>query len=132
MVIPNFVRQALSGSPITIHGDGNQSRCFAHVADVVPAMVGLLEHPQARGDVFNVGSQEEISIRELAERILKFSGSSSELKFIPYEQAYSGGFEDMHRRVPDISKIEELIGYNAKYNLDDILKGVIEDFRCKE
>ena len=132
MVVPNFVHQALSGTPITIHGDGAQSRCFAHVADVVPALVGLLEHPEARGEVFNVGSQEEITIKGLAERVLKISGSSSELKFIPYEEAYSGGFEDMHRRVPDTSKIQKLIGYKPKYNLNDILEGVIEEFRSKQ
>lgn len=131
MVIPNFVRQALHGEPITVYGDGEQTRCFAHVRDVVPALTGLLEHPKARGQVFNVGSQEEVSIRQLAERVIGLTGSKSKIEVIPYEQAYSGGFEDMLRRVPDLTKIRGLIGYTPKYDLDGILRDVIAEMNEK-
>ncbi len=127
MVIPNFVRQALSGEPLTVYGDGEQTRCFAHVGDVVPALVGLLEHPGARGKVFNVGSQEEVSIKSLAERIIQLTGSKSTIRLIPYEQAFAEGFEDMLRRVPDLTRTQALVGYEPKFSLDDILRDVIEE-----
>lgn len=129
MVIPNFVRQALYNEALTVYGDGEQTRCFAHVGDVVPALVGLLEHPEARGKVFNVGSQEEISISHLAERVISLTGSQSTIRLIPYEEAYTEGFEDMLRRVPDLTRTQALIGYTPKHSLDDILQDVIQEIR---
>lgn len=125
MVLPRFVRQALAGEPLTIYGDGEQSRCFGDVADVIGAIVKLAEHPGAIGQVFNVGSTEEVTIRQLAERVIDTSGSSSEIKYVPYEEAYAPGFEDMRRRVPDISKINQLIGYEPHFTLDDTIRRVI-------
>jgi UDP-glucose 4-epimerase len=129
MVIPNFVRQALSGQPITVFGDGNQSRSFTYVGDVVRAVVALIDEPRAVGQVFNIGNGQEISINALAERIRAVTGSSSDIVRIPYEQAYEQGFEDMPRRVPDISKIRALVGYEPTVGLDEILARVIEYFR---
>jgi UDP-glucose 4-epimerase len=129
MVVPTFIKQALTGRPITIHGDGKQSRCFAHVCDVVRALVGLMDHPSAVGEVFNIGSNEEVTIRALAERVKALATSDSEIVTVPYEQAYGEGFEDMPRRVPDIGKVERLIGYRPTKSLDEILKSVIEYFR---
>ena len=125
MVIPTFVRQALAGDPITVYGDGRQSRCFSHVADVVKALVGLAEHPRAVGEVFNIGNPEEVTILELARTIKAMTDSESEIVFIPYDQAYEVGFEDMERRVPDISKIQALLGYRPTRSLRDILSDVI-------
>lgn len=129
MVVPTFVKQALTGRPITIHGDGQQSRCFTHVSDVVHALVALMDHPDAVGEVFNVGSDEEVTIRALAERVKELTGSRSEIVAIPYELAYGEGFEDMPRRVPDITKVGQLIGYRPTRSLDQILQSVIEFFR---
>jgi UDP-glucose 4-epimerase len=129
MVIPNFVRQALSGQPITVFGDGAQSRSFTYVGDVVKAMVALIDEPRAVGEVFNIGNGHEISIGELAVRIKKMTGSLSPIVSIPYEQAYEAGFEDMPRRVPDIGKIRDLVGYAPTVELDEILARVIEFFR---
>jgi UDP-glucose 4-epimerase len=129
MVVPTLVKQALTGRPLTIHGDGSQSRCFTDVSDVVGALLGLMDHPGAVGEVFNVGSSEEVTIRELAERVRSLTGSSSELVYVPYESAYGEGFEDMPRRVPDIGKISRLIGYRPRKSLDQILTGVIDYFR---
>jgi UDP-glucose 4-epimerase len=129
MVIPNFVRQALSGQPITVFGDGAQSRSFTYVGDVVKAMVALIDEPRAVGEVFNIGNGHEISIGELAVRIKKMTGSQSPIVSIPYEQAYEAGFEDMPRRVPDIGKIRDLVGYAPTVELDEILARVIEYFR---
>ncbi len=129
MVVPTFIKQALTGRPITIHGSGEQSRCFAAVGDVVSALVALMEHPAAVGEVFNVGSSEEVTIRALAERVKSLTGSSSEIVSIPYEQAYGEGFEDMPRRVPDISKVNRLTGYRPTKSLDQILQSVIDFFR---
>jgi UDP-glucose 4-epimerase len=129
MVVPTFIKQALTGRPITIHGDGSQSRCFADVSDVVSALVALMDHPAAVGEVFNIGSNEEVTIRGLAERVKALTCSSSEIVSVPYEQAYGEGFEDMPRRVPDISKVERLIGYRPTKSLDEILLGVIAFFR---
>ncbi len=125
MVIPNFVRQALANEPITVYGDGSQSRCFTDVSDVVGGLVGLIDHPEAPGQVFNIGSDFEISIRELAERVKALTKSTSEIVFVPYEKAYEEGFEDMARRVPDVSKITRLMGYQPKVSLDEILQRVI-------
>jgi UDP-glucose 4-epimerase len=127
MVIPNFVSQALRGMPITVHGDGSQTRCFCHVKDVVPALVELLMNPKAYGKVFNVGSNTEISIKNLAERVLKATASKSQIKYVPYDEAYPAGFEDMQRRIPNLSRIGGLIGFRPTRSLDDILKDVIEE-----
>ena len=129
MVIPNFVRSALDNKPINVYGTGDQTRCFAHVSDVIQGLVGLMEHPEAVGDVFNVGNSEETSIAEVARRVKAMTGSSSEIRYIPYDEAYGEGFEDMERRVPNLAKIKDLIGYEPQSKLDDILTSVIEYFR---
>jgi UDP-glucose 4-epimerase len=129
MVIPNFVRQALSGQPITVFGDGTQSRSFTYVGDVVKAMVALIDEPRAVGQVFNIGNGKEISIGNLAVRIKELTGSQSPIVEIPYERAYEAGFEDMPRRVPDLAKIRQLVGYKPTVELDEILARVIEYFR---
>jgi UDP-glucose 4-epimerase len=125
MVIPRFVRAALRGEPLEVYGDGQQSRCFTYVGDVVTALIGLLDHPGAVGQIFNIGNPEEVTIRTLAERVLALTGSSSPIVAIPYEQAYETGFEDMRRRVPSIEKISAFIGYRPTLNLDAILEQVI-------
>jgi UDP-glucose 4-epimerase len=121
MVIPRFVGQALRGEPITIFGDGTQQRCFCDVNDVVRAIVGLAEHPDAAGRVFNVGGHEEISIRQLADRVKTITNSPSELVYVPYSEAYTPGFEDMYRRVPDTTRIRQLLGWNPKVTLAETL-----------
>jgi UDP-glucose 4-epimerase len=128
-VIPNFVRQALAGEPITVFGDGTQSRSFTYVGDVVRALVSLIDEPRAIGQVFNIGNGYEISIGDLAEKIKGMTGSSSEIVRIPYDQAYESGFEDMPRRVPDIARIHALTGYKPTVELDEILERVIAHFR---
>lgn len=129
MVIPNFVRQALAGQPITVFGDGTQSRSFTYVGDVVKAMVALIDEPRAIGQVFNIGNGKEISIRDLADKIKALTGSNSEVVLVPYEKAYEAGFEDMPRRVPDIGRIQALVGYAPTVELDETLTRVIEHFR---
>ena len=129
MVIPNFVRQALAGQPITVFGDGTQSRSFTYVGDVVRGVVALINEPRAVGQVFNIGNGREISILDLAEKVKSLTGSRSEIVKIPYDQAYESGFEDMPRRVPDISKIAALVDYKPTVELDEILDRVIESFR---
>jgi UDP-glucose 4-epimerase len=129
MVIPTFVRQALAGQPITVFGDGSQSRSFTYVGDVVRAMLGLIDEPRAVGQVFNIGNGQEITIGDLAVRIKDLTKSTSTILRVPYEQAYEAGFEDMPRRVPDISKVRELVGYEPTVELDEILQRVIEYFR---
>jgi UDP-glucose 4-epimerase len=131
MVIPNFVRQALAGEPITVFGDGKQSRSFTHVADVVNALIKLVAEPKAIGQVINIGNTQEVTIHALAERVRDLAGSTSAIKFIPYEEAYESGFEDMPRRVPDLTKVTAMIGYRPRYGLDDILEHVIDYFRRK-
>jgi UDP-glucose 4-epimerase len=131
MVIPNLVRQALAGKDITVYGDGSQARCFTHVSDVVGALIGLAECFEAVGEVYNIGSTYEVTILELAERIRALTQSPSRIVFVPYEDAYEEGFEDMMRRVPDITKISNLIGYAPKCSLDEILHSVIEYQRRK-
>jgi UDP-glucose 4-epimerase len=127
MVIPRFVGQALRNEPITIFGDGNQTRCFCHVGDVVEGLVALSEHPEAFGRVFNLGGGEEVSIRELAERVIELAGSQSSLEFIPYDAAYEAGFEDMERRVPNTTRARQLVGFESSTSLDDIVRSVIDD-----
>ena len=126
MVIPNFVRQALAGQPITVFGDGTQRRCFTDVSDVVSGLLGLMDHPDAPGEVFNIGSDHEVSILDLAKKVKAMAKSDSEIVFVPYEKAYEEGFEDMPRRVPDTSKIAALVGYEPKVSLDGILQRVID------
>ena len=131
MVIPNFVRQALAGEPITVFGDGTQQRAFTHVADVVGALLKLVAEPKAVGQVINIGNKQEITIMGLAERVRELSGSDSPIKLVAYDDAYESGFEDMPRRVPDLTRIEGLIGYKATLQLDEILTQVIDYFRKK-
>jgi UDP-glucose 4-epimerase len=130
MVIPRFVQQALAGEPLTVYGDGEQTRCFCHVADVVRAIVALMDEPRAEGDVFNVGSMEEVTILDVAERIIAATGSSSTIEFVPYDEAYETGFEDMRRRLPDISKIRSLIGWEPRHTLDEVISEVIAEARA--
>jgi len=129
MVLPTFVRQALAGEPITVFGDGTQSRSFTNVGDVAGALVRLVAEPRAIGEVFNIGSREEVRILDLAERVKRLAGSASPIRIIPYDQAYEAGFEDMPRRVPDISKIQGLIGFEPRVTLDEIIRRVIEHVR---
>jgi UDP-glucose 4-epimerase len=129
MVVPTLVRQALEGQPMTVYGDGAQSRSFTFVGDVVWALSALADEPRAVGQVFNIGNGHEITILGLAERIKTLTASASPIVTIPYDQAYEAGFEDMPRRVPDISKIRALIGYEPRVQLDEILLKVIDDFR---
>jgi UDP-glucose 4-epimerase len=131
MVLPTFVSQAIQGKPITVFGDGNQSRCFGHVSDVVKALVELSQEEQALGRVFNIGSNQEISILQLAKRVRELSNSSSEIQLIPYDQAYGEGFEDMPRRVPDITRVQQLIGYQPSKDLDQIIQSVIDHARAQ-
>ena len=131
MVIPNFVRQALAGESIIVFGDGTQTRSLSHVADIVGALLKLVAKPRAISQVINIGSTQETSIRALAERVRELAGSQSPIKLVPYDEAYESGFEDMPRRVPDLTKIGGLIEYRPRYSLDDILTQVIEYFRKK-
>ncbi|MDQ4133748.1 MAG: GDP-mannose 4,6-dehydratase [Actinomycetota bacterium] len=127
MVIPRLVRQAVANIPLTVFGDGQQSRCFCHVSDTVDALLRLLGHPEAIGDVFNVGSTEEITIADLAQRVIEATGSTSKIELIPYEDAYNVEFEDMRRRVPDTTKLRTLTGWQPTRNLDDILAETIAE-----
>jgi UDP-glucose 4-epimerase len=130
MVIPRFVGQAVRGEPITVFGDGSQTRCFCYVGDVVRALAELIDHPEAYGRVFNIGGTEEISMLDLADRIVDLAGSSSKVRLVSYEDAYEEGFEDMQRRVPDIGRVQALIGFQPTAGLDDILKMVVEEQRA--
>ena len=125
MVVPRFIRQALGGEPITVYGDGSQRRCFCDVRDVVPAILGLAGHSDAPGRVYNIGGTEEVSIQELAERVVEMTGSDSQITKVPYSEAYAPGFEDMERRVPDTERIHELLGWKPKRGLREILSDVI-------
>lgn len=126
MVVPRLVAQALAGEPLTVYGGGHQTRCFCHVSDVVQALFGLMSDERAYGNVFNVGNTSEISILDLARRIIELTESDSEISLIPYDEAYGEGFEDMYRRVPDIAKVQALIGWTPKHDLDDVISDVIE------
>ena len=130
MVIPNFVKQALLGHPLTVFGDGGQSRCFTYISDVVGALLRLAEAEGAVGEVFNIGNMGEVSIADLAAKVKALTGSCSPIHYIPYDQAYEAGFEDMPRRVPDITKIREFVGYEPKVQLDDIIRSVVEHMRA--
>jgi UDP-glucose 4-epimerase len=132
MVLPSFVRQALAGVPITVFGDGTQSRSFTDVADVVECLLKLVGEPKAVGQVFNIGNKEEVTILKLAELVKARVGSASTIEFVPYDKAYEAGFEDMPRRVPDLTKVQDLVGYEPKLRLNDIINRVIEHFRTHE
>jgi UDP-glucose 4-epimerase len=125
MVIPTFVKQALAGRPITVYGDGKQTRCFGYVGDVVGALIKLMDHAESVGQVYNIGSNEEISIFKLAEKVRELTKSDSEIVFVPYDEAYEEGFEDMPRRVPDITRINQLVGFRPEMSLEGILQSVI-------
>lgn len=129
MVIPRFVQQALTEQPITVYGTGKQKRCFGYVGDVVNALITLVHKPEAEGEIFNIGNDEEISIEDLAYLVKELTGSPASIEYIPYDDAYEYGFEDMIRRVPDLTKIRNLIGYSPKVNLRGLLEGVIEYYR---
>ncbi|MEU0532545.1 NAD-dependent epimerase/dehydratase family protein [Amycolatopsis tolypomycina] len=130
MVIPRFVKQALAGEPITVFGDGQQTRCFCHVQDVVPALVALLSDETAYGKVFNLGSTEQTTIAQLAERVIAATGSASTIAKVPYEEAYGDGYEDMQRRIPDCTRAREQIGFSPTRTLDDIITAVVADRRA--
>jgi UDP-glucose 4-epimerase len=130
MVIPNFVRQALAGEPITVFGDGTQSRAFTYVGDVVTGLMSLVDTPGTTGEVFNIGNHEEITIMDLARKVKALTGSTSDIVLIPYDKAYEAGFEDMPRRVPDLRKIAAAVGYAPTVGLDDILTRVIAHERA--
>ena len=129
MVLPNFVRQALAGQPLTVFGDGGQSRCFCHVEDTVRALADLLQTEETAGEVYNIGSDEEITIRDLASRVIEMTGSDSNISLIPYEEAYAPGFEDMRRRVPDLRKLRRAIGFSPSHDLESIIRSVTEHMR---
>src|SRR5687768_7167697 len=131
MVIPNFVKQALAGEPITVYGDGQQSRCFTWVGDAVRAIASLARHPEAVGEVFNIGSDREVTIAELAVLVKEMTQTVSPITYLGYDEAYEEGFEDMRRRVPDLTKISRLVGYEPTMKLDQILKEVIEYYRSR-
>jgi len=129
MVVPRLVGQALAGEPLTVYGDGRQTRCFCHVADVVQALFGLMSEESAYGNVFNVGTTSEISVLDLARRIIEVTGSDSDISLTPYDEAYGEGFEDMYRRVPDIAKVQALIGWSPGRSLESIVRDVAEHQR---
>ncbi len=131
MVVPTFIRQAMAGEPITVFGDGLQSRCFAWVGDVVDALISLSQNRDAVGKVFNIGSDEEVAIIELAERVKRITNSRSPIRFVPYEEAYESGFEDMPRRVPDLQRVRRLTGYRPTKTLDEILHAICMSLQNK-
>lgn len=126
MVVPRFVRQALRGEPLSVHGNGKQTRCFGYVGDVIEGVIKIMAHRKSAGEVYNLGSDKEISIKDLAKKIIKLTGSNSKIEYISYKKVYAEGFEDMARRKPDISKVRTLIGYKPKTTLDDVIKKIIE------
>ncbi len=131
MVIPRFVEQALKGEDITVYGTGEQSRCFLYVKDAVSGIIKLMEHPDALGKVFNLGNQAEVTINDLARKIITLTNSSSKIVHIPYDEAYEEGFEDMQRRVPDTTRARQLVGFNPTIKLDDLLNMVIAEFQTQ-
>jgi UDP-glucose 4-epimerase len=126
MVLPNFVRQALAGEPLTIFGDGQQTRCFGYVGDVVEALGKLIRTEKAVGEIFNIGNDEEVTIEALARRVIQITASQSQIVYVPYDQAYEAGFEDMQRRVPSLEKIRRFIGYHPKTSLNEIIQKVVD------
>jgi UDP-glucose 4-epimerase len=132
MVVPRFIQQALKNEDITVYGSGDQTRCFGYVEDVIGALTGLMANSEALGHIFNIGSDQEISINDLAKKIIELTNSKSEIKRIPYAEVYGSNFDDMLHRRPDLSKIKATIGYQAKYNLEDSLKKIIDYFHASE
>ena len=130
MVVPRFVEQALAGEPLTVSGDGQQSRCFLHVSDLVPALVALIDHPRAYGEVFNLGGDQEITVGDLADLVIELTGSSSSVMHMPAEQMYGPGFEDMRRRVPNTEKAARYVGFRSRMTIDDIVRSVIDERRA--
>ena len=130
MVLPRFVQAALRGEPLDVYGTGKQTRCFCHVRDVVDALVRLTREPRAAGQVFNLGSEEEVSIDDLARRVIELAGSNSDVRHIPYEQAYGRSFDDLPRRVPRLDRIRAMIGFQPRYRLDEIIRSVIDEARA--
>ncbi len=128
MVIPRFVKAALLGHPLRVFGDGRQVRCFSYIEDIVEGILLLAEHPEAEGEVFNLGSTEATTIEELARKVIELTGSASTIELVPYEKAYESGFEDLLRRVPDVNKAKRMVGFEAKTTLEEILQRVIEYF----
>jgi len=131
MVVPNFVKAAVRGEPLIVHGDGSQSRCFGHVLDVIEGLTRVIETPECFGQVVNIGNAEEVTIKQLAEKAIALTESASEIKYIPYEEAYGEGFEDMRRRVPSLEKAKRLVGYEPTRTLDQIINDVAEQFRVE-
>ena len=129
MVVPNFVKSAIKNEPLTVHGDGMQSRCFGHVLDVVEGLTKVMQSPKCFGQVINLGNEEEVTIKGLAEKAVEMTGSKSEIRYIPYDEAYGEGFEDMRRRVPSLEKARRLIGYQPTRKLEDIINDVADQFR---
>jgi UDP-glucose 4-epimerase len=129
MVIPRFVGQAIKGEPITVYGTGAQTRCFCYVGDAVHGILALVDHPDASGRAYNIGGVEEISMEDLARRVIDLSGSTSKIRYVPYDEAYEEGFEDMQRRVPDTTRARELVGFTPRVGLDEILQMVVQDQR---
>ena len=131
MVLPHFIESALKGDPLQVHGSGEQSRCFGHVFDVVEALVRLMDTPAAVGQVFNIGTSEEVTIRALAQQVIAQTGSSSKIELVPYESVYPVGFEDMNRRLPDVSKLQNMIGFKPERSLRQIIADIIEEKRVE-
>lgn len=131
MVLPRFVDQALRNDPVTVFGDGQQTRCFCHVTDVVDALAALIDRPVAYGQVFNIGRPDEVTISDLAKRVILLADSTSSIEYVPYEEAYADGFEDMRRRVPNIARAYDIIGFEPRFGLDDIIRSVIDDRRVR-
>jgi UDP-glucose 4-epimerase len=129
MVIPNFVQKALIDKPITVFGDGSQSRSFTHIDDVTDALIRLMGEPKAVGQIFNVGNPEEVTIKDLAKMVKEMTGSASEIEYLPYEKAYGPGYEDMHRRCPDITRLKGFIGFEPRIDLRGIIRSVIDYYK---
>lgn len=129
MVVPNFVQAALEGRPLLVHGTGEQSRCFGHVKDVVESLIRLMAEPAARGQVFNIANDQEVTIRQLAEQVIAATGSRSEIKLVPYDSVYPVGFEDMARRLPDVSKLQRTIGFRPRRGLSEIISDIVDEKR---
>lgn len=129
MVVPNFVEAALEGRPLLVHGTGEQSRCFGHVKDVVESLIRLMAEPAARGQVFNIANDQEVTIRQLAEQVIAATGSRSEIKLVPYDSVYPVGFEDMARRLPDVSKLQRTIGFRPRRGLSEIISDIVDEKR---
>jgi UDP-glucose 4-epimerase len=132
MVVPSLVQQAMTGKPMTVYGDGSQSRCFGFVKDVVKALVALMERPEAVGEIYNIGASTEISILDLARRVKEITNSSSPIVLIPYDDAYETGYQDMPRRIPDTAKLRNLVGFAPTTGIDEIVDSVMRSFLARQ